>query len=72
MFLYHKKSGKYEWKVVGDNKGEGFRTLTRLIDEYSASTLKNRNWKIYLGPGRVKLPGKVVKAQVNEGSRPSA
>lgn len=43
------------WKVVGDNKEEGFRTITLIIDEYAASSLSKRDWEIYLGPNQVKF-----------------
>lgn len=64
-----------EWRVVNDNKEKGYRTITLLIDEHSATALKNMHWKISLGLGKVKLEDiskrKAAKASVDEGSRPS-
>lgn len=44
-----------KWRVVNVKKEKGYRTITLLIDEHSATSLKNMHWKISLGLGKVKL-----------------
>ncbi len=67
-----------EWKVVNDNKGKDFRTITLIIDDISARILKERDWKVYLGPDQVRFkvlssgPGKkTAELPGNEGKGPS-
>ncbi len=66
-----------EWRVVGDSRGKGFRTIALLIDDLSARSLQQKDWKVFLGADKVMFKVLTGKKEAkgagagNEGPGPS-